>query len=171
MGSPLRILTIVQQASARPVGSELTAACGGGRETSEWQRSKKSRISVSPKIFSGTATGSRPTEAIDRAGKQFDKHLFDGGAAGAHVGAPLQCRAELQQFDKHLFDFISNPWAEPRYSLSFIRPFIVHSHCITVFEKMKYFRKILLFFVSSCYEWPGRLFYNGLIPNKKGGRL
>ena len=40
--------------------------------------------------------------------KQFDKHLFDGGAAGAHVGAPLRCRAELQQTDKPLFDFISN---------------------------------------------------------------
>ena len=36
--------------------------------------------------------------------QQTDKHLFDGGAAGAHVGAPLRCRAELQQFDKHLFD-------------------------------------------------------------------
>ena len=38
-------------------GNEPTAAGGGGREASEWQRSKKSRKSVSPKIFSGTATG------------------------------------------------------------------------------------------------------------------
>ena len=40
-----------------PVGSEPTAASGGNRAASEWQRSKKSRISVSPMIFSGTATG------------------------------------------------------------------------------------------------------------------
>ena len=38
-------------------GSDATAAGGGGRELSEWQRSIKSRISVSPKILSGTATG------------------------------------------------------------------------------------------------------------------
>ena len=38
-------------------GSDPTAAGGGGREGSEWQRSIKSRISVSPKILSGTATG------------------------------------------------------------------------------------------------------------------
>ena len=42
-----------------PEGSEPTAAGGGSREASEWQRSKKSRESVSPKIFSGTATGRR----------------------------------------------------------------------------------------------------------------
>jgi len=38
-------------------GSDATAAGGGERELSEWQRSIKSRISVSPKILSGTATG------------------------------------------------------------------------------------------------------------------
>ena len=42
-----------------PEGSEPTAAGGGRKEASEWQRSKKSRKSVSPKIFSGTATGKR----------------------------------------------------------------------------------------------------------------
>ena len=38
-------------------GSDATAAGGGERELSEWQWSIKSRISVSPKILSGTATG------------------------------------------------------------------------------------------------------------------
>ena len=38
-------------------GSDATAAGGGVRELSEWQRSIKSRKSVSPKILSGTATG------------------------------------------------------------------------------------------------------------------
>jgi len=38
-------------------GSDATAAGGGERELSEWQRSIKSRISVSPKILSGNATG------------------------------------------------------------------------------------------------------------------
>ena len=38
-------------------GSDATAAGDGERELSEWQRSIKSRISVSPKILSGTATG------------------------------------------------------------------------------------------------------------------
>ena len=38
-------------------GNESSAAGGRFSETSEWQRSKKSRESVSPKIFSGTATG------------------------------------------------------------------------------------------------------------------
>ena len=38
-------------------GSEPSAASGRKSEVSEWQRSKKSRKSVSPKIFSGTATG------------------------------------------------------------------------------------------------------------------
>ena len=38
-------------------GSDATAAGGGVREQSEWQRSIKSRKSVSPKILSGTATG------------------------------------------------------------------------------------------------------------------
>ena len=41
------------------MGSEPTAAGGGRKEASEWQRSIKSRISVSPKILSGTATGER----------------------------------------------------------------------------------------------------------------
>ena len=39
------------------VGSDPSAARGRYSEVSEWQRSKKSRKSVSPKIFSGTATG------------------------------------------------------------------------------------------------------------------
>ena len=38
-------------------GSEPTAASGGRKEASEWQRSIKSRKCVSPKILSGTATG------------------------------------------------------------------------------------------------------------------
>ena len=38
-------------------GSDAIAAGGGVRELSEWQRSIKSRKSVSPKILSGTATG------------------------------------------------------------------------------------------------------------------
>ncbi len=38
-------------------GSEPTAAGGGRKEASEWQRSIKSRKCVSPKILSGTATG------------------------------------------------------------------------------------------------------------------
>ena len=38
-------------------GSDASAAGGGTSELSEWQRSKKSRKSVSPMIFSGTATG------------------------------------------------------------------------------------------------------------------
>ena len=41
----------------REVGSEPSAAGGRRSEVSEWQRSKKSRKSASPKIFSGTATG------------------------------------------------------------------------------------------------------------------
>ena len=45
--------------------------------------------------------------------QQTDKYLFDVGATGAHVGAPLRYRTELQQFDKHIFDFISISWAEP----------------------------------------------------------
>ena len=40
------------------MGSEPTAAGGGRKEASEWQRSIKSRFGVSPKILSGTATGS-----------------------------------------------------------------------------------------------------------------
>ena len=39
------------------MGSELSAAGGRKSEASEWQRSIKSRNSVSPKILSGTATG------------------------------------------------------------------------------------------------------------------
>ena len=40
-------------------GSEASAASGRYSELSEWQRSIKSRISVSPKILTGTATGER----------------------------------------------------------------------------------------------------------------
>ena len=39
------------------MGSEGSAAGGGRSDPSEWQRSIKSRESVSPKILSGTATG------------------------------------------------------------------------------------------------------------------
>ena len=39
------------------MGSEPTAAGGGRKEASEWPRSIKSRIGISPKILSGTATG------------------------------------------------------------------------------------------------------------------
>ena len=39
------------------IGNEGSAACGGRSDPSEWQRSIKSRNSVSPKILSGTATG------------------------------------------------------------------------------------------------------------------
>ena len=42
-----------------PVGSDASAASGRYSELSEWQRSIKSRISVSPKILTGTATGER----------------------------------------------------------------------------------------------------------------
>ena len=38
-------------------GSDATAAGGGVRELSEWQRSIKSRMGVSPKLLSDTATG------------------------------------------------------------------------------------------------------------------
>ena len=38
-------------------GSEGSAASGRASDPSEWPRSKKSRNCVSPKIFSGTATG------------------------------------------------------------------------------------------------------------------
>ena len=51
---------MTQKCPAAPssrTGSDATAAGGGCRELSEWQRSIKSRISVSPKILSGTATG------------------------------------------------------------------------------------------------------------------
>ena len=41
------------------MGSEPTAAGGGRKEASEWQRSIKSRISACPMILSGTATGER----------------------------------------------------------------------------------------------------------------
>ena len=66
------VLTEVRSVPARPVGSESTAACGGERETSEWQRSKKSRTSVSPKIFFGHRNRTAPY------------------GTGAHVGAPLR---------------------------------------------------------------------------------
>jgi hypothetical protein len=39
------------------LGSDGSAASGGKSDLSEWQRSIKSRISLSPKILSGTATG------------------------------------------------------------------------------------------------------------------
>ena len=39
--------------------SDASAASGRYSELSEWQRSIKSRISVSPKILTGTATGER----------------------------------------------------------------------------------------------------------------
>ena len=39
------------------LGSEGSAAGGRYSDPSEWQRSTKSRKSVSPKILSGTATG------------------------------------------------------------------------------------------------------------------
>ena len=41
-------------------GSDASAASGGRSELSQWQRSKKSRKSVSPMIFSGTANGTAP---------------------------------------------------------------------------------------------------------------
>ena len=58
----LRALPVADAASKKEgqrskFGSEPTAAGGGNREASEWPRSKKSRKSVSPMIFSGTATG------------------------------------------------------------------------------------------------------------------
>ena len=45
-------------------GSEPTAACGGRKEASEWQRSIKSRKSVSPMILSGTATVGCATSSL-----------------------------------------------------------------------------------------------------------
>ena len=47
--------------AAAPSGNEATAAGGGNKEPSEWQRSIKSRESASPKILSGTATGTEST--------------------------------------------------------------------------------------------------------------
>ena len=44
-------------------GSDATAAGGGVRELSEWRRSIKSRMGVSPKILAGTATG-KPVGAV-----------------------------------------------------------------------------------------------------------
>ena len=44
-------------APSSKTGSDATAASGGERELSEWQRSIKSKKSVSLKILSGTATG------------------------------------------------------------------------------------------------------------------
>ena len=52
-------------------GSDATAAGGGLREQSEWQRSIKSRMSVSLKILSGTATG-----AISSFGNPKGNDLF-----------------------------------------------------------------------------------------------
>ena len=57
---------LTQKCPAAPssrTGSDATAAGGGERELSEWQRSIKSRIRVSPKILSGTATG-KPVGAV-----------------------------------------------------------------------------------------------------------
>jgi len=54
------VLSLTHSCPARRLfrtGSDATAAGGGVRELSEWQRSIKSRKSVSPKILSGTATG------------------------------------------------------------------------------------------------------------------
>ena len=54
----------------RPWGSDPTAASGGGREESEWQRSIKSRESVSSKILSGTAAGGSEATQIRNLPKQ-----------------------------------------------------------------------------------------------------
>ena len=45
-------------------GSGLSAAGGRNSEVSEWQRSIKSRISVSPMILPGTATGIRLNQGV-----------------------------------------------------------------------------------------------------------
>ena len=52
--------------AAAPSGNEATAAGGGNKEPSEWQRSIKSRESASPKILSGTATGTESTGHLNR---------------------------------------------------------------------------------------------------------
>ena len=68
-----------------PVGSDASAAGGRKSELSEWQRSKNSRISVSPMNFSGTATGlSQPPWLARRRASPFEQHtktatLTDGG--------------------------------------------------------------------------------------------
>ena len=56
------------------MGSEPTAAGGGRKEASEWQRSIKSRISVSPKILSGTATGT-PERLSAKEGNYFSPQM------------------------------------------------------------------------------------------------
>ena len=72
-------------------GSEPSAASGRKSEVSEWQRSKKSRKSVSPKIFSGTATGEpwalpRQWNCVERealkAGGGTPPLREDGGLSG-----------------------------------------------------------------------------------------
>ena len=64
------------------LGSEGSAAGGGGSDPSEWQRSIKSRESVSPKILSGTATGRHSFNEI--------KCGYDG--IGRRVGFRFLCQ-------------------------------------------------------------------------------
>ncbi len=52
---------VICRFQANDWGSDPSAACGRFSEGSEWQRSKKSRESVSPMIFSSIATGERTT--------------------------------------------------------------------------------------------------------------
>ena len=52
-------------------GREPSAASGRRSEVSEWQRSKNSRLGVSPMNFSGTATGKLSFAVKKRAGGTF----------------------------------------------------------------------------------------------------
>ena len=55
------IAAIAQGGASRP------PPVAESREAREWQRSKKSRIGVSPMIFSGTATGERDSPSSNSA--------------------------------------------------------------------------------------------------------
>ena len=69
------------------MGSDGSAAGGRGSDLSEWPRSIKSRISASPKILSGTATGGIGRHSLP-IGNQFNK--CGRGGIGRHVGFRFQ---------------------------------------------------------------------------------
>ena len=78
-----------------PVGSEPSAASGRFSEVSEWQRSKKSRIGVSPMIFSGTATGTLLAAGggrseLSKYTKAFCRRWQMSGTATGHASIVIQ---------------------------------------------------------------------------------
>ena len=97
------------QASNRPAGAALSE--------SQWQRSKKSRKSVSPKIFSGTATGE--PKALPR---RCDKLEFTALFCAASLPPPLGEVAEHCEAGEGFYALsVKNqrflpalPWGEPR---------------------------------------------------------